>query len=52
MLGVWSLEIAGGADHGINSIVNPDKLAHLGPVGDFGLLLRSAAAAQPADEGF
>jgi RNA polymerase sigma-70 factor (TIGR02957 family) len=29
-----SLEIAGGEIRGINSVVNPDKLHHLGPVGD------------------
>jgi hypothetical protein len=36
------LEVAGGQIRAISSIVNPDKLAHLGPVGDFGALLRSA----------
>ena len=38
---VCALDIAGGQIRSINSIVNPDKLAHLGPVGDFGSLLRS-----------
>jgi RNA polymerase sigma-70 factor (TIGR02957 family) len=42
LIGVWSLEIAGGQITGIRSVVNPDKLTHLGPVGDFGSLLRSA----------
>ena len=42
LIGVLALEIAGGQITGISSIVNPDKLAHLGPVGDFGSLLRSA----------
>ena len=41
LLGVWALEIAGGQIRSINSVVNPDKLAHLGPVGDFASLLRS-----------
>ena len=41
LLGVWALEVDGGEITSINSIVNPDKLAHLGPVGDFGALLRS-----------
>ncbi len=41
LLGVWALEVDGGQITSINSIVNPDKLAHLGPVGDFGALLRS-----------
>jgi RNA polymerase sigma-70 factor (ECF subfamily) len=42
LVGVWALEISGGEIQAIRSIVNPDKLAHLGPVGDFGSLLRSA----------
>ena len=42
LIGVLALEIAGGQITGISSIVNPDKLTHLGPVGDFGSLLRSA----------
>jgi RNA polymerase sigma-70 factor (TIGR02957 family) len=41
LLGVWALDIAGGQIRSINSVVNPDKLAHLGPVGDFASLLRS-----------
>ena len=42
LLGVWALDIAGGQIRAISSIVNPDKLAHLGQVGDFKSLLRSA----------
>jgi hypothetical protein len=42
LLGVWALEISGGQIQSIGSIVNPDKLAHLGPVGDFTSLLRQA----------
>jgi RNA polymerase sigma-70 factor (TIGR02957 family) len=34
-IGVWALEIAGGQITSIRSIVNPDKLTHLGPLGDF-----------------
>ena len=41
-IGVWALEIAGGEITSIRSIVNPDKLTHLGAVGDFGWFLRSA----------
>jgi hypothetical protein len=37
---VVALDIAGGQITSISSIVNPDKLAHLGPVGDFGSLLK------------
>jgi hypothetical protein len=42
LIAVVALEIAGGQITSISSIVNPDKLAHLGPVGDFASLLRSA----------
>jgi RNA polymerase sigma-70 factor (ECF subfamily) len=41
VIGVWALEIAGGQITGIRSVVNPDKLSHLGPVADFGEILRS-----------
>ena len=40
VVGVCALDIAGDQIRGISGIVNPDKLAHLGPVGDFGSLLR------------
>ena len=43
LIGVVALEIAGGQITSINSIVNPDKLTHLGPVADFTSLLRSAS---------
>jgi RNA polymerase sigma-70 factor (TIGR02957 family) len=42
LIGVVGLDIAGGQIRGIRSIVNPDKLTHLGPVGDLRSLLRSA----------
>ena len=42
LLGVMALDVAGGQIQGISSIVNPDKLAHLGPVADVSSLLRSA----------
>jgi hypothetical protein len=42
LLAVLALEISGGQIHGIRSVVNPDKLAHLGPVGDYPALLKSA----------
>jgi hypothetical protein len=42
LIGVWALDVAGGRITSISSIVNPDKLTHIGPVGDFGSLLRSA----------
>jgi hypothetical protein len=39
LISVWSLEIAGDEIRGISSVVNPDKLAHLGEVGDFASLV-------------
>jgi RNA polymerase sigma-70 factor (ECF subfamily) len=42
LISVMSLEIAGGQVTSIKSVVNPDKLAHLGPVADFAALVRSA----------
>jgi RNA polymerase sigma-70 factor (TIGR02957 family) len=42
LLGVVALDIAGGQITGIRSIVNPDKLTHLGPIGDFGSLVNPA----------
>jgi RNA polymerase sigma-70 factor (TIGR02957 family) len=43
LIAVLALDIAGGQITSISSIVNPDKLAHLGPVGDFNSLLKSAS---------
>lgn len=42
LLAVWALDVADGQVTGVRSIVNPDKLAHLGPVGDAVAILRSA----------
>ncbi len=42
VLGVCALDIASGQITNISGIVNPDKLTHLGPVGDFRSLLSSA----------
>jgi RNA polymerase sigma-70 factor (ECF subfamily) len=39
LIAVWALEIAGGEIHSLRSIVNPDKLGHLGPVADVRALL-------------
>jgi RNA polymerase sigma-70 factor (TIGR02957 family) len=39
LMGVWSLEFAGAEIRGISSVVNPDKLAHLGLIGDFASLV-------------
>jgi len=41
LMGVMALDIAGGQVCAVSSIVNPDKLRHLGPLGDLrGLLKR------------
>jgi hypothetical protein len=42
LISVVALEIGDGQITGISSIVNPDKLTHLGPVADFASLLKSA----------
>jgi RNA polymerase sigma-70 factor (TIGR02957 family) len=41
LIGVCALDVAGGWITSISGIVNPDKLTHLGPVGDFASLLTS-----------
>ena len=41
LIGVMALDIGGGQITSINSIVNPDKLVHLGPVADVESLMRS-----------
>jgi RNA polymerase sigma-70 factor (ECF subfamily) len=43
VIAVLALDIAGGQITSINSIVNPDKLAHLGPTANLGSLLRTRA---------
>ena len=40
VVGAWALEIAEGQVQSISSIVNPDKLRHLGPVADLRALLQ------------
>jgi RNA polymerase sigma-70 factor, ECF subfamily len=37
---VTVLDIAEGQIQGVSTIVNPDKLRHLGPLADLGALLR------------
>jgi RNA polymerase sigma-70 factor (TIGR02957 family) len=44
LIAVVALEIAGGQIQSVRSIVNPDKLAHLGPTGDLASLLGIAPA--------
>src|SRR3954464_5708824 len=40
LIGVMALDIAGGQVGGVRSIVNPDKLRHLGTVGDMNELIK------------
>jgi RNA polymerase sigma-70 factor (TIGR02957 family) len=42
LISVLILDVAEGQIQGVSSIVNPDKLGHLGPVADLGALLREA----------
>ncbi|MBV9838703.1 MAG: hypothetical protein JO156_11310, partial [Solirubrobacterales bacterium] len=42
LIGVWALEIGRAEILAINSVINPDQLAHLGPTADVSALLRSA----------
>ena len=39
LISVMTLDVAEGQIQGVSSIVNPDKLRHLGPVADPGALL-------------
>ena len=40
MINVFSLEIADGAVQTVRSVINPEKLAHLGPLADLAELQR------------
>jgi RNA polymerase sigma-70 factor, ECF subfamily len=40
LIGVMILDVAEGQIQGVSSIVNPDKLRHLGPLADLGALRR------------
>jgi len=40
VFGVMALDVADGRVQAIRSVVNPDKLAHLGPLTDYGSLLK------------
>jgi RNA polymerase sigma-70 factor (TIGR02957 family) len=48
VIAVWALEFAGGQIAGLKSVVNPDKLGHLGPVADVRALLNAAARSENA----
>ncbi len=42
LVAVWALEVSGGEITGVSSIINPEKLGHLGPVADVRALLEVA----------
>ena len=46
LIAVWSLDIAGKQIRAINNVVNPEKLAHLGPVLDYTSLLKPRPTAE------
>lgn len=48
VIAVLALEIAGGQIQGVRSVVNPDKLTHLGPGADLAALLRRQPPGTPA----
>jgi RNA polymerase sigma-70 factor, ECF subfamily len=47
VIGVIALDIAEGRVQGVRSVVNPEKLRHVGPVADLRALLRRATQARP-----
>ncbi len=46
LIGVWALDVVGGEIAGVRSIINPEKIAHLGPVADVRALLRASVEAR------
>jgi RNA polymerase sigma-70 factor (ECF subfamily) len=46
LVGVLAFDVADGRIRTVRSIVNPEKLAHLGPVADLGALIRRATQAR------
>ncbi len=49
LLAVWALDVRGGQVAGVRAVVNPDKLVHLGPVGDANALVRRLGGSKPGD---
>lgn len=47
LLAVWALDIRDGQVAAVRAVVNPDKLVHLGPVGDANALIRQLGGARP-----
>jgi RNA polymerase sigma-70 factor (ECF subfamily) len=46
VVGVMSIDVADGQIQAIRSVVNPDKLGHLGEVGDAAAMVRRARGAR------
>ncbi|MGI8879615.1 MAG: RNA polymerase sigma-70 factor [Jatrophihabitans sp.] len=46
VLNIWTLEVLGGRIQSIRSVLNPDKLAHLGPVADAWAVVREVKEAR------
>ena len=42
MVNTWTLDILNGQIQTIHSVINPDKLGHVGPVADAWTILREA----------
>src|SRR5262245_13039113 len=51
LIAVMALDVAEGQIQGVSSIVNPDKLRHLGPLADLGALLRGRSKISSARGG-
>jgi RNA polymerase sigma-70 factor, ECF subfamily len=49
LIGVVTIDIADGQVQAFRSIINPDKLRHLGPLADVGKLLEQSRGAGPAE---
>jgi RNA polymerase sigma-70 factor (ECF subfamily) len=50
VLNTWALDILDGQIQAIRTVINPDKLGHLGPVGDAWAVAREAnQARRPTD---
>jgi RNA polymerase sigma-70 factor (ECF subfamily) len=49
LLAVWALDVVDGQVAGVRAVVNPDKLVHLGPVGDAYALVRRLGGERPGD---
>ncbi|HET7801414.1 MAG TPA: RNA polymerase sigma factor SigJ [Humibacillus xanthopallidus] len=47
LVAVWALDIHDGQVAAVRAVVNPDKLVHLGPVGDAHALIRRLGGARP-----